>query len=97
MDNMDDIEKHSQHRQSRIGADNAHLTLHNDDLATGDYGEARVDAIRGSNGFLRMLSNLNNRMARLAEFEAKGVERIPEDKRRPPQNLNVSSFRTIHF
>lgn len=66
-----------------------------DDLAgsssqeSADHGDARIDAIRQKKPVLRFLANLESRIDRFAKFEAMGVERVPEDKRRPPQILNV--------
>ncbi|KAK3191820.1 hypothetical protein K4F52_002246 [Lecanicillium sp. MT-2017a] len=47
-----------------------------------------VAEIRRRYTFLRLLSKIENRVDGTAEFEAMGVERVPEDKRRPPQILN---------
>ena len=49
-----------------------------------------IGDIRQGNGVLRFLSNLEARIGGTAAFEAMGIERIPEDKRYPPQILNVS-------
>jgi len=54
-----------------------------------DPGEIQVANIRRTNGVLRHLRNLETWMDRKMKFEAMGVERIPEDKRKPPQILNV--------
>lgn len=59
-------------------------------VARGDPGEARVGAIRESSAVLRFLVGVESRIGSLARLEAMGVERVPEDKRRPPQKLNVS-------
>lgn len=61
-----------------------------------DPGEIRVANIRRSNGLLRRLRNLETWMDRKMNFEAMGVERVPQDKRRPPQILNVSQASASH-
>lgn len=55
-----------------------------------DSGEAEVIKIRNGNKVLRKLRDMEEWMNRKMKFEAMGVERIPEDKRQPPQTLNVS-------
>lgn len=71
------------------------LDLHNGDLEepsgrhSDDYGNAKIDAIQQRNPALRFLANLESRIDRFAKFEAMGVERVPEDQRKPPQILNV--------
>ncbi|KID84157.1 Permease, cytosine/purine, uracil, thiamine, allantoin [Metarhizium guizhouense ARSEF 977] len=57
-----------------------------------DHGDARIDAIQQKKPVLRFLANLESRIDRFAKFEAMGVERVPEDKRRPPQILNMIFF-----
>jgi len=54
-----------------------------------DPGEIQVANIRRTNGVLQHLRNLETWMDRKMKFEAMGVERIPEDKRKPPQILNL--------
>lgn len=97
MSTSNDTEKHSGSHQYRLDANVTNSAIHNNGLAPDDHDEARVDAIRESNTFLRILSNLNSRIAELAEFEARGVERVPEDRRRPPQKLNVRRSPTLCF
>lgn len=50
----------------------------------------RVDEIQHSNVLLRGLARLEKRMDKISGFEAMGVERVPEDERKPPEILNVS-------
>jgi hypothetical protein len=57
-----------------------------------DYGNVRIDSIRQKNRVLRFLANLESRIDRFANFEAMGVERVPEDQRKPPQMLNVGIY-----
>lgn len=68
----------------------------NDGLVMGpmdpmDPGEAEVVNIRQGNSLLRSLRNFETWMDRKLSFEAMGVERIPENKRKPPQILNAST------
>ena len=56
-----------------------------------DPGEADVVKIRQKYGVLRRLRDAETWLDRKLKFEAMGVERIPDEKRRPPQKLNVSS------
>ena len=51
---------------------------------------ARIKAIQQSNPVLRALVGLENRIDKITKFEAMGVERVPDDERKPPQILNVS-------
>ena len=59
-------------------------------VARGDPDQIRVGAIRENSAVLRYLVGVESRVDRLASFEAMGVERVLEDKRHPPQKLNVS-------
>jgi hypothetical protein len=61
-----------------------------DEYGARDDGARRIGDIQRSNKVLKFLSNLETRIGGTAEFEAMGIERIPEDKRQPPQILNVS-------
>lgn len=56
-----------------------------------DPGEVEVVNIRQGNKLLRSLRNLETLLDRRLNFEAMGVERIPENSRRPPQVLNVNA------
>lgn len=56
-----------------------------------DPGEAEVVNIRQGNKVLRSLRELETWMDRKLKFEAMGVERIPENSRRPPKLLNAST------
>lgn len=50
----------------------------------------RVGEIQRGNPVLRALANFEKRLDSLNGFEAQGVERVPEDQRKPPQILNVN-------
>lgn len=56
-----------------------------------DPGEVEVVNIRQGNKLLRSLRGLEMWMDRKLNFEAMGVERIPENSRKPPQVLNASA------
>ncbi|RAQ45676.1 nucleoside transporter [Aspergillus flavus] len=58
----------------------------------GDEGEKRMRHIQEGNGLLRSLRNFETWIDRKLGVEAMGVERVPEDKRRPPQKLNMMFF-----
>ena len=60
-----------------------------------DPGEAEVVNIRQGNSVLRSLRDFETWMDRKLNFEAMGVERIPENKRKPPQILNASAPTSI--
>lgn len=83
---VDDVEKQNQLSTS--------LT---DDASSEASGDAQVRTIRESNAVLRFFGNIETRIDSFSKFEAMGVERIPEDKRRPPQKLNVSDPLPSHF
>lgn len=89
-----DVEKQSQLRDSHGGGlddeSSSSIPAAPQSLLT-DVGEDKVGAIRQNNVVLRFLANLERRIDGNASFEAMGVERVPEDKRRPPQILNVST------
>lgn len=86
----DDIEKQTRLGQTQVESDSVESAVQGDGVSRDGHGEKRIDAIRESNAILRFFSNLNNGIGKLAAFEVRGVERVPEDKRRPPQKLNVS-------
>lgn len=54
-----------------------------------DAGERQVLAIRQRYGILRWLREWEQRLDTKMGIEGQGVERIPEEKRRPPSKLNV--------
>ncbi|OAQ81352.1 nucleoside transporter [Purpureocillium lilacinum] len=58
---------------------------------TGVGGE-KVSAIRDGNAILRFLVGLESRIDKLSAFEAMGIERVPDEQRRPPQRLNMLLF-----
>ena len=69
--------------------------LHGSDLSAsddvlGDPGETQVIKIRQQYSVLRALRNFESWVDRQMKFEASGVERVPEEKRKPPQVLNAS-------
>lgn len=54
------------------------------------FGVDKVAEIRQRSSILRILANFEKRLDKLNSFEAQGVERVPEDARKPPQLVNVS-------
>lgn len=50
----------------------------------------RIGEIQRGNAVLRALAAFEKRLDNLNGFEAQGVERVPEDQRKPPQILNVN-------
>ncbi|KAB8236441.1 purine-cytosine permease family protein [Aspergillus alliaceus] len=58
----------------------------------GDEGERHMGSMQEDNGLLRSLRNFETWIDRKLGVEAMGVERVPEDKRRPPQILNMMFF-----
>lgn len=95
MKTTDDIEKQTRLAQTQLDSDSVESAVQRDSASHNGQGEARVEAIRESNAILRFFSNLNTSIGKLAAFEARGVERVPEDKRRPPQKLNVCSSSSL--
>jgi hypothetical protein len=61
-----------------------------EEVSTVDPEDVEVQAIRQRNALFRALANINSRIGRLREFEARGIERVPEESRRPPKKLNAS-------
>ncbi|MCJ1376862.1 hypothetical protein MMC20_008107 [Loxospora ochrophaea] len=66
--------------------------LHGSDLSAsddvlGDPGETQVIKIRQQYSVLRALRNFESWVDRQMKFEASGVERVPEEKRKPPQMM----------
>lgn len=88
----EDLEKQTQQHQTQIDSDSLDSSIQRNAPTTDVRDDARVDAIRKNNTVLRFFSNLNTRLSALNAFEARGVERVPEDQRRPPQKLNVSDI-----
>ena len=66
-------------------------SVERDSSSAVDIGDAQVGAIRESNGILRFLAGVEKRIDKVTKFEAMGVERVPEDKRQPPQKINVNA------
>ena len=62
-----------------------------------DPGEAKIAKIRQGNGILRRLRWAETWFDRHFRFEAQGVERIPDDKRQPPQILNVRTLPWLYL
>ncbi|RMZ88995.1 hypothetical protein DV736_g3788, partial [Chaetothyriales sp. CBS 134916] len=87
-----DVEKQYRTRQTPLDSESVESNGRKTGVPQIDLGEARVNAIRKNNAVLRFLSSLETRIGTLATFEARGVERIPEDQRRPPQKLNMIFF-----
>lgn len=83
---LDDIEKQNAPGNTAVDDDS---TRHSSADGAAEYGEAQIGVIQRRNPILRFLVNLESRIDKFAKFEAMGVERVPEDKRRPPQILNV--------
>lgn len=83
-----DVEKQN---HAQVDDDSAAASSDRDVASAENSGDAQVRAIRDSNAILRFLVNIEKRIDGLMNFEAMGVERIPEDKRTPPQKLNVSN------
>jgi hypothetical protein len=88
MATAEDLEKQSPLPPTQPDDD---TSVERDASSAGDIGDAQVSAIRESNGILRFLAGLEKRIDRVTKFEAMGVERVPEDKRKPPQKLNVNA------
>ncbi|OAA35563.1 Permease, cytosine/purines, uracil, thiamine, allantoin [Metarhizium rileyi] len=88
-DVVGDLEKHTTLRHTDVNGvdldDSSRQELAND-------GDAQIEAIRQKHPVLRFLGNLESRIDQFAKFEAMGVERVSEDKRRPPQILNMIFF-----
>ena len=80
-----DVEIASAEGTSSVGSTRDHVVDPN------DAGEGRVLKIRQGNSVLRGLRSAETWMDSKMKFEAMGVERIPEDKRKPPSILNVSA------
>ncbi|KAE8349441.1 permease for cytosine/purines, uracil, thiamine, allantoin-domain-containing protein [Aspergillus coremiiformis] len=57
-----------------------------------DEGEKHMRKIQEGNSLLRSLRNFETWIDRRLGVEAMGVERVPEEKRRPPQILNMMFF-----
>lgn len=90
MTTLVDVEKQNQLSHAQIDDDSAATSCDRDPNPRENSGDAQVRAIRESNAILRFLVNVEKRIDGLTKFEAMGVERIPEDKRSPPQKLNVN-------
>ncbi|KAE8149066.1 permease for cytosine/purines, uracil, thiamine, allantoin-domain-containing protein [Aspergillus avenaceus] len=58
----------------------------------GDGGENYIRRIQEGNSILRSLRNLETWIDRKLGVEAMGIERVPDDKRQPPQILNMMFF-----
>ncbi|KAG8406226.1 hypothetical protein J3459_019306 [Metarhizium acridum] len=80
-----EIEKHTTLRHTKLNSDDL---KDSSKQISADYGDTKIDFIQQKNPVLRFLANLESRIDRFAKFEAMGVARVPEDKRRPPQILN---------
>ena len=87
---MDDIEKQASPQNTRVDPTGSDSSTAQHEIIMEDDGGARVEAIRQANPVLRVLADWERRIDKLLRFEAQGVERVPEDQRKPPQILNVS-------
>ena len=87
-----DLEKQSHYdaKDANSSSDTPeYLQTYNDDSVV-DPGEAQVSTIRQRSSLLRSLRNFETWLDSKMKFEAMGVERVPENMRKPPQVLNVS-------
>lgn len=87
-----DLEKQNQLHQTQIDDDSAATPSDRDPAPPENPSESdeKIHAIRESNAIIRFLVRVEKRIGGQTNFEAMGVERIPEDKRTPPQKLNVN-------
>ncbi|OBT66050.1 hypothetical protein VE03_03264 [Pseudogymnoascus sp. 23342-1-I1] len=92
-----DVEKQNQLRHPQIDDDSAATSSDRDAASPENPGDAQVRTIRENNAILRFLVNVEKRIDGFTRFEAMGVERIPEDKRSPPQKLNVNDPLSSHI
>jgi hypothetical protein len=90
MTTLVDVEKQNQPPHTQIDDDSAATSSDRDTAPPENPDEAQVRTIREGNAILRFLVNVEKRIDGRTKFEAMGVERIPEDKRSPPQKLNVN-------
>ena len=86
-----DLEKQS-HHDTKDNATSSHdpLSLRTTIDPDVDPGEVQVTMIRQRYNILRFLRNCETWVDSKMNFEAMGVERVPEHMRKPPQILNVS-------
>ena len=82
-----DVEKEAHSRQSQLDSEYSTSTS----PSHIDPGRVRVSEIQQSNPVLRILVGFEARLDRATKFEGMGVERVPEDERKPPHILNVSA------
>lgn len=61
------------------------VVLHDPDVRNEDMQEHP----RHKSPVLKFLVGLESRIDKFAKFEAMGIERVPDDERKPPQILNV--------
>lgn len=90
MTTLVDVEKQSHVQNTQIDDDSAATSSDRDVAPAEDETDVQVRTIRENTAIVRFLANLEKRIDGLTTFEAMGVERVPEDKRTPPQKLNVS-------
>ena len=67
----------------------SHSRTYGDVIDVNDPGETQVAGIRQGSEILSALRRAETWLDRKLHFEAMGVQRVPEDKRQPPQILNV--------
>ncbi|KFY15557.1 hypothetical protein V492_01898 [Pseudogymnoascus sp. VKM F-4246] len=92
MTTLVDVEKQNQLGDAQIDNDSAAASSDRDPAHAENSSDAQIRKIRENNVVLRFLVSIEKRIDRFANFEAMGVERIPEDKRVPPQKLNMMLF-----
>ncbi|OBT93536.1 hypothetical protein VE01_08294 [Pseudogymnoascus verrucosus] len=87
-----DVEKQNQAGHEQIDDDSAGTSSDRNITPPENLDDAQVRTIREGNAILRFLVNVEKRIDGRTKFEAMGVERIPDDKRSPPQKLNMMLF-----
>ncbi|KFY32740.1 hypothetical protein V495_08778 [Pseudogymnoascus sp. VKM F-4514 (FW-929)] len=92
MTTLVDVEKQGHLQNTQIDDDSAATSSDRDPAPAEDETDVQVRTIRENTAIVRFLANLEKRIDGLTTFEAMGVERVPEDKRTPPQKLNMMLF-----
>lgn len=91
MADVRDVEKEAHSRQSQLDSEYSTSTS----PSNVDPGKAQVSEIQQNNPVLRTLAGFEARLDRATKFEGMGVERVPEDERKPPHILNVCVSRSL--
>ena len=87
-----DLEKQSPYHTKDNGTSSDDpLSIHTTSDPAADPGEDQITTIRQSSSVLRSLRKFETWMDSKMKFEAMGVERVPENMRKPPQVLNVGN------